>query len=141
MRECLADNCLRSAVRVGSLQALPSDGSGRSSGTRVLFKPDPHIFTTTTDFDYSTLSTRLRELAFLNSGLAISLVFNGRAPGRGKGSGGQQKRDSYCFEGGLQEYVRWVGGGDDHRRIVCEACSSCRCLPSAGALAQLSNRR
>src|SRR5439155_1402062 len=47
-------------------------GKAKGTGTTVWFKPDPTIFTETR-FDYATLATRLRELAFLNKGLTITL--------------------------------------------------------------------
>lgn len=65
------------------------------TGTTVTFKPDPEIFTETTIYDYEILKTRLRELAFLNKGLRISL-FDEREIDR---------KDSFYYEGGLREYV------------------------------------
>ena len=66
------------------------------TGTTVTFKPDPEIFTETTEFNYETLQTRLRELAFLNRGLLISLV-DGRVDDRS---------DKFLYEGGITEYVQ-----------------------------------
>ena len=65
------------------------------TGTTVTFKPDPEIFEETTIFDYEILKTRLRELAFLNRGLRISL-YDLRE---------DDKKDSFCYEGGISEYV------------------------------------
>lgn len=65
------------------------------TGTTVTFKPDPDIFEETTIFDYEILKTRLRELAFLNRGLRISL-YDLRE---------DDKSDSFCYEGGISEYV------------------------------------
>lgn len=65
------------------------------TGTTVTFKPDPEIFEETTIFDYEILKTRLRELAFLNRGLRISL-YDLRE---------DNKSDSFCYEGGISEYV------------------------------------
>ena len=65
------------------------------SGTTVTFKADPEIFKETTEFNYDTLSTRLRELAFLNKGLRITLI-DERVP---------DKKDVYCYNGGIIEYV------------------------------------
>ena len=65
------------------------------TGTTVTFKPDPEIFEETTIFDYEVLKTRLRELAFLNRGLRISL-YDLRE---------DDKSDSFCYEGGISEYV------------------------------------
>ena len=65
------------------------------TGTTVTFKPDSEIFEETTIFDYEILKTRLRELAFLNRGLRISL-YDLRE---------DDKSDSFCYEGGISEYV------------------------------------
>lgn len=65
------------------------------TGTTVTFKADPEIFKETTEFNYDTLSTRLRELAFLNKGLRITLI-DERVP---------DKKDVYCYNGGIIEYV------------------------------------
>ncbi len=65
------------------------------TGTTVTFKADPEIFKETTEFNYDTLSTRLRELAFLNKGLRITLI-DERVP---------DKKDVFCYNGGIIEYV------------------------------------
>ncbi len=69
--------------------------SKERTGTTVTFKPDPEIFTETTVYDYEILKTRLRELAFLNKGLRISLYDEREV----------DKKDSFHYEGGLKEYV------------------------------------
>jgi DNA gyrase subunit B len=65
-------------------------------GTEVRFKADPTIFTETTIYNYDTLKQRLRELAFLNKGLRISLIDKREA---------DIKRDNFHYEGGISEYV------------------------------------
>ena len=65
------------------------------TGTTVTFKPDDQIFTETLVFDYEILRVRLQELAFLNKGLRINL-YDDRI---------DKKKDSFCYEGGLNEYV------------------------------------
>ena len=65
------------------------------TGTTVTFLPDPSIFQETTVFDYEILRNRLRELAFLNRGLRITL-YDDREAG---------KKESFCYEGGIREYV------------------------------------
>ncbi len=65
------------------------------TGTTVTFKADPEVFKETTEFNYDTLSTRLRELAFLNKGLRITLI-DERVP---------DKKDVFCYNGGIIEYV------------------------------------
>ena len=68
------------------------------TGTTVTFKPDPDIFQETTVFDYDILRTRLRELAFLNRGLRISL-YDLRE---------DNVSDTLCYEGGISEYVEML---------------------------------
>src|SRR5262245_3900748 len=58
---------------VGPMKSHPADKARKGSGTTTRFMPDPTIFEETT-FHYETLSGRMRELAFLNSGLAIKLA-------------------------------------------------------------------
>ncbi len=72
--------------------------SEERTGTTVTFKPDPEIFTDTTIYDYEILKTRLRELAFLNRGLKIS-IYDERE---------DNKKDSFCYEGGISEYVQMI---------------------------------
>ena len=65
------------------------------NGTTVTFKPDPEMFEVL-DYDYDTLNTRLREEAFLNAGVRITLT-DERA--------GQEKQESMCYEGGIRSFV------------------------------------
>jgi DNA gyrase subunit B len=66
----------------------------RSSGTKVTFKPDPQIFRAT-EFSFDTLASRMRELSYLNNGLAISIVDERK--------GG--KREEFKFAGGVASFV------------------------------------
>ena len=68
------------------------------TGTTVTFLPDDAIFTETTVYDYDILKTRLKELAFLNKGLRISLYDDREA----------DKKDSFFYEGGIVEYVEML---------------------------------
>ncbi len=68
------------------------------TGTTVTFKPDKEIFTETTVFNYETLKNRLRELAFLNKGLQITLTDEREV----------DKKDSFYYEGGIVEYVQML---------------------------------
>ncbi|WP_308590014.1 DNA topoisomerase (ATP-hydrolyzing) subunit B [uncultured Megasphaera sp.] len=70
---------------------------GEETGTKVSFKPDHEIFPDTV-YDFNTLKTRLRELAFLNKGLHITLTDK-----RGEG-----KSEVYCYEGGLTSFVEFL---------------------------------
>jgi len=67
------------------------------TGTKVMFKPDHEIFPETV-YDFNTLKTRLRELAFLNKGLHITLTVK-----RGEG-----RQEIYCYEGGLISFVEFL---------------------------------
>ncbi len=80
------------------------------TGTTVRFLPDDQIFTETTVYDYEILRTRLKELAFLNKGLRISLYDDREA----------DKKDSFYYEGGIVEYVHMLNKNKNpiHETIV-----------------------
>jgi DNA gyrase subunit B len=80
-------------------QDLKVIGNSNKSGTKVTFKPDPTLFPDV-NFIHETLTTRLRELAFLNAGVAI--VFEDERVG---------KKDLYKYEHGLTEYVQFLSEG------------------------------
>ena len=73
-------------------------GETDHTGTTVTFKPDPEMFDTL-DYDYETLHTRMREQAFLNAGLRITIT---------DARPGQEQSDSMCYEGGIREFVTWL---------------------------------
>ena len=79
---------------------LETIGKAKGTGTTVWFKPDTSIFTETR-FDYSTLATRLRELAFLNKSLTITLKDERK---------GQLKEETFFYKGGLAEFVKYLLG-------------------------------
>ena len=98
---------------VGSLKVV-GDCDQEETGTTVIFKADPEIFTETTVYDYGVLSQRLRELAFLNKGLKLVLEDERLDPA---------KVDEYHYEGGLREYVAFLNKNKTplHDRIIdCE---------------------
>ena len=68
-------------------------------GTVVHFLPDPTIFQETTIFEYQTLATRVRELAFLNKGLQLTITDNRVDP---------IKQESFHYQGGIAEYVKFL---------------------------------
>ena len=78
--------------------------AGEETGTKVSFKPDHEIFPDTV-YDFNTLKTRLRELAFLNKGLHITLTDK-----RGEG-----KSEVYCYEGGLTSFVEFLN--ESHQAV------------------------
>src|SRR5947199_786435 len=75
-------------------------GKAKGTGTTVWFKPDTEIFTETR-FDYGTIANRLRELAFLNKGLTITLKDERK---------GQQREETFHYKGGLAAVGKWVLG-------------------------------
>ena len=77
-------------------------GDTQERGTTVRFWPDASIFTETVTFHYETLQHRLRELAFLNKGLTITLTDERE---------GHEKSASFYFEGGITSYVEWLNTG------------------------------
>ena len=83
------------------------------TGSKTQFWPDPEIFDETV-YDYEVLKRRLREMAFLNKGLAIDLVDKRVSP---------QKKDHFCFEGGIREFVEYLNKGKTaiyDKVIYCE---------------------
>ncbi|WP_207540301.1 DNA topoisomerase (ATP-hydrolyzing) subunit B [Sabulicella rubraurantiaca] len=75
----------------------------RSNGTEVTFKPSAATFTKT-EYDFAVLERRLRELAFLNSGLRITLRDDRHVPAQ---------EAEFCFEGGLRAFVEWLDKGKE----------------------------
>ena len=84
--------------RGGITQEMTVLGETTGTGTAVTFKPDPEMFDTLV-YDYETLHTRMREQAFLNAGLRITIT---------DARPGQEQRDSMCYEGGIREFVTWL---------------------------------
>ncbi|MDR6735107.1 MULTISPECIES: DNA topoisomerase (ATP-hydrolyzing) subunit B [unclassified Sphingobacterium] len=80
-------------------------GVSDKTGTIVTFHPDPTIFTQTTVYNYDTLANRLRELAFLNKG--VSLTLNDE---RETNEDGSEKKETFHSEGGLKEFVKFLDG-------------------------------
>ncbi len=77
--------------------AVVGDAEGQR-GTEVTFLPSTETFTMV-EFDYATLEHRLRELAFLNSGVRIVLTDNRHA---------ERKREEMMYEGGIEAFVRYL---------------------------------
>jgi DNA gyrase subunit B len=86
----------------GELGSVPSKVSRR--GTTVHFKPDSQIFTVCTEFDYQTLSNRLRELAFLNGGVKISFTDERLELLKTE----EPHVENYYYEGGIREYISYM---------------------------------
>ena len=77
-------------------------GDADTTGTTVLFKPDGSIFTTT-EYKYDILATRLRELAFLNSGITLRLTDK-----RAVKEDGTYRSETFHSKEGLKEFVRYI---------------------------------
>ncbi len=79
-------------------------GTTQRTGTIVSFRPDAEIFTTTV-YNYETLSSRLRELAYLNRGIRMIITDK-----RQKDEAGNYETDTFFSEGGLVEFVKFLDG-------------------------------
>ncbi|RCH56564.1 DNA topoisomerase (ATP-hydrolyzing) subunit B [Mucilaginibacter hurinus] len=80
-------------------------GVSDKTGTIQTFQPDPEIFTTTTEYKYDTLAARLRELAFLNKGIRLTLTDE-----RDANEDGTFPSEEFFSEGGLKEFVKFLDG-------------------------------
>ena len=78
-------------------QEMTVVGKTDHTGTEVTFQPDPEMFDTLV-YDYDTLHTRMREEAFLNAGLTITISDN---------RGEEKVSDTMCYEGGIREFAAW----------------------------------
>ena len=86
----------QSYKRGAVLDDLKIIGTTDKHGTSVYFVPDPEIFQETTEFDFDKLANRVRELAFLNKGLKLTITdYRPEAP----------VKKSFCYEGGIKSYV------------------------------------
>lgn len=89
-------------VPIGSLRSEPITET--KTGTSISFKPDAEIFTTETEFDYVTLASRFRELAFLNAGVRLRFADERiellKQP--------EPKVETYFYEGGIREYISYL---------------------------------
>ncbi|HDD70763.1 MAG TPA: DNA topoisomerase (ATP-hydrolyzing) subunit B [Candidatus Woesearchaeota archaeon] len=74
-------------------------GETGETGTKISFKPDPKVFETT-EWSYSILSSRLRELAFLNKGVRIILIDER-----------SDKKEEFHYEGGIKEFIKFLNKG------------------------------
>ena len=86
----------QSYKRGAVLDDLKIIGKTDKHGTSVYFVPDPEIFQETTEFDFDKLANRVRELAFLNKGLKLTITdYRPEEP----------VKKSFCYEGGIKSYV------------------------------------
>ena len=85
---------------------LKKIGVAASTGTTVTFKPDPEMFTETTEYDYEILLKRLREESFLNAGVRITLT--DERPESIENNDGVPPQESMCYEGGVRSFVQYL---------------------------------
>jgi DNA gyrase subunit B len=88
-----------------TLYPVKTVGESDRTGTIVTFKPDPTIFTQTLEYNYDTLASRMRELAYLNKGITIHLVDRRR-----KTDDGEFEGETFHSKEGLTEFVRFLDG-------------------------------
>ncbi len=86
--------------RGATVQPLETTGKAKRSGTKITFRPDGQIFPSR-DYDYGTIGNRLRELAFLNSGITLALV-DERDDG--------PKKETFFYKKGIAEFVEFLRG-------------------------------
>ena len=85
-------------------------GDSDGHGTFIKFKADPEIFQETTKYDFEVLQRRLREQAFLNAGLSISLTDKRELIDKPQDDkyGDDEHTEVYCYEGGIRSFVEWI---------------------------------
>jgi len=93
-----------------SLSPVKQTGTTDKKGTVVTFKPDPQIFTQTLEYNYETLSLRMRELAYLNKG--IKIIIEDR---RQKNEKGEFVSETFLSKEGLVEFIRFL---DETREAI-----------------------
>ena len=93
-----------------ALSPVKEIGTSEERGTVVTFKPDSQIFTQTLEYNYDTLSLRMRELAYLNKGIKISIEDRRR-----KDEEGKYISDTFISEEGLKEFIRFL---DETREAI-----------------------
>jgi DNA gyrase subunit B len=86
---------------------LKKAGASKKTGTKVHFVPDKTIFTTTLEYNFDTLSQRLRELAFLNKGLIITLTDERATDSKT----GEAKHTEFKYTGGIAEFIKHLNRG------------------------------
>ena len=89
-------------------------GDASDTGTTVTFHPDPEIFTVTTVYDYNTLAARLRELAYLNKGITLTLTdmrSKVKPEDDESASDGEYRKDVFYSKEGLKEFVEYLDAG------------------------------
>ena len=93
-----------------TITPLEEIGNARKTGSKSTFWPDPEIFDEIV-FDYDTLQRRLREMAFLNKGVKITLTDERE---------GKKRKEEFHYEGGIKEFVKHINSNKDviHETVV-----------------------
>ncbi len=93
-----------------TVMPLTEIGESKKTGSKSTFWPDPEIFDETV-YDYGTLQHRLREMAFLNKGIKITLTDERE---------GQKKKEVFHYEGGLKEFVKHLNANKEalHQEVI-----------------------
>ncbi len=99
-----------------TLYPVKSVGTSKTTGTIVTFHPDSEIFTQTIEYSYETLSNRMRELAYLNKGVTISITDK-----RQKEKDGSFFTETFYSEEGLKEFIRFL---DSNREPLIQSVIS-----------------
>lgn len=95
---------IKSGIPVGGLKLA---GKTKKTGTSVTFKPDTRVFKAER-FSYGTISSRLREIAFLNKNVTLNIYDR-----RPEAEGGTGKSRSYHYEGGLSDFCKYINAEKD----------------------------
>ncbi|MBR0404744.1 MAG: DNA topoisomerase (ATP-hydrolyzing) subunit B [Eggerthellaceae bacterium] len=97
-----------------TVEKLHEVGKSRTNGTTVTFWPDPEIFTDTCIYEFDTLQTRFREMAFLNKGLRIDLIDERSEPNQLLSVPAKEPRKvSFKYEGGIIDFVKYLNEGKE----------------------------
>ena len=106
-------------ISKGELESKNQFAKPLQKGTTIRFKPDITIFTGGIEFEYNILSSRLRELAYLNGG--VKIVFRDE---RKKLADGSYKEEIYLYQGGIKEYVQYMNAEKEsiHPEIGRASC-------------------
>ena len=91
-----------------AMYPVKTTGETELYGTEITFKPDYEIFQESVEFKYETLAKRLRELAFLNKGIKISIIDK-----RQVDDNGDFRKDAFYSEEGLKEFIRFIDANRD----------------------------
>ena len=106
----------QSYERGKSLAPVATVGDAQHTGTVVTFKPDPQIFQQTLEYNYETLALRMRELAYLNKGITITIIDKRR-----KDEEGRAIQDTFVSQEGLKEFIGFLD--ETREAIIAEVIS------------------